>query len=184
MLSRLDLGRTQSLTEIRLRCTETDLWANELRGLPQVDKVEELEGGPTEVHLRVIHRTSEFIPIFRDLQLMRRFPFTIQGGEATWIVVAPKLLIRRLLARIQERALGASLESIRRASSVGPSGTLTPRRAELLRKAMAAGYFDVPRKVTLTDLAKRLGLAPSSLSEALAIGEKKLLEEWPGVETA
>ena len=44
---------------------------------------------------------------------------------------------------------------------------------------MAAGYFEVPRKVTLTTLAKNLGMAASSLSEGLAIVEKKLLSQWP-----
>jgi len=42
---------------------------------------------------------------------------------------------------------------------------------------MAAGYFEVPRRVTLTELAERIGVAVSSLSEMLAVVEKKLLQE-------
>ena len=179
VLSRLDLGRTRSLTEIRLHSDGTNLPADELRGLSQVDEVEELEGGPTEVHLRVIHRTSEFVPIFRDLRLMRRFPFSIRAGAASWVVVASKARLQQLLSRLRERVPSATLESVRHADTAGPFGLLTPRQGDLLRRAMAAGYFEVPRKITLTALAERFDLAPSSLSEALAIVEKKLLEQWP-----
>jgi predicted DNA binding protein len=41
---------------------------------------------------------------------------------------------------------------------------------------MAAGYFAVPRRITLTGLANKLGKSKSSLSEMLANIEKKLLE--------
>ena len=41
---------------------------------------------------------------------------------------------------------------------------------------MAAGYFAVPRGITLTDLARRLDRSKSAVSEAIAIIERKLLE--------
>lgn len=154
----------------------------EMRRLPQVDEVEQLESGPDFVHLRVVHRTSPFVPIFRELRLMRRFPFSIEAGEASWVVVAPASKARVLLDRIREQVPGAAVEAVRHSDPRTRSGPLTPRQADLLRRAVAAGYFEVPRLITLTDLAKRLDLAPSSLSEALAIVEKKLLERWPAAD--
>ncbi|MCI4327047.1 MAG: helix-turn-helix domain-containing protein [Thermoplasmata archaeon] len=41
---------------------------------------------------------------------------------------------------------------------------------------MAAGYFAVPRGITLTDLAARLDRSKSAVSESIAIIERKLLE--------
>jgi predicted DNA binding protein len=41
---------------------------------------------------------------------------------------------------------------------------------------MAAGYFAVPRGITLTDLARQIGRSKSAVSEAIAIIERKLLE--------
>jgi len=41
---------------------------------------------------------------------------------------------------------------------------------------MAAGYFAVPRGITLTALARRLHRSKSSISESLALIEKQLLE--------
>jgi predicted DNA binding protein len=179
VLSRLDIGHQRSLTELRLHAPDPHSLVEELRGLPQVEMADELEGTPSEVHLRVVNRTSEFISIFRDLQVMRRFPFTIEAGVGNWVVVAPQTKIQRLMARLRERVPTATVEAVRHADPARPTGPLTPRQADLLRRAMAAGYFEVPRKVTLTALARNLGMAPSSLSESLAIVEKKLLERWP-----
>ena len=179
MLSRLDVGPSTSVTELRLPLSEAYTWAFEVRTFSQVTDVQELEKGASDVHLRVTHRTSEFIPIFRALRLMRRFPFTIQGGEASWVVVATEPKMRELIRRLQERVPTARVESVRHAEGPSAAGPLTAKQADLLRRAIAAGYFEVPRKVTLRALAKRLGLAPSSVSEALAIVEKKLLVSWP-----
>jgi predicted DNA binding protein len=177
VLSRLDIGHRRSLTELRLHAPEARSLADELRALPQVEAVEELEGGPTETHFRVVNRTSEFIPIFRELNIMRRFPFSIQAGVGTWVVVAPKATIRRLLDRLHEQVPAAALEAVHPAGPSRSEGSLTPRQEDLLRRAMAAGYFEVPRRISLTALAKNLGIAPSTLSESLAKVEKKLLEQ-------
>lgn len=179
VLSRLDVDRGRSLTEIEVHASTSESWADEIRALPRVSSVEELEGSPGRVHLRVVHRTSQFISIFRDLRLMRRFPFTIRGGDAFWVIVAPESKHRALLARLRAEAPAAVIESVRHPEVGGTGGPLTARQADLLRRAVAAGYFEVPRKVTLTTLAKNLGMAASSLSEALAIVEKKLVERWP-----
>lgn len=179
VLSRLDVGNNRSLTEIRLHASDGLELAEALRALPHVYEVEELERRPGMVHFRVIHRTSMFVPIFRELRLMRRFPFRIAGGEAAWVVVAPESKARALLGRLRAAAPGAILESVQHVEVAPLRGALTPRQTELLQRAVGAGYFEVPRKITLTDLAKNLDLAPSSVSEALAIIEKKLLESWP-----
>ena len=89
VLSRLDVDRHRSLTEIELHVSDPGPWADEIRALAQVSEVEELEKGSDRVHLQVIHRTSGFVPIFRELRLMRRFPFTIQAGTAFWVILAP-----------------------------------------------------------------------------------------------
>jgi hypothetical protein len=179
MLSRLDLGARRSLSEVRLHVPEPGPWADEIRALDHVEEVELLMSGPRETRLRVIHRTSQFVPIFRELQLMRRFPFTIRAGEAAWVVIASEQRIRQLLDRLAEHAPGVLIESVSHSEGTVGGNVLTPRQTELLQRATAAGYFDVPRKITLTRLAAQEGMAISSLSQALALVEKKLVERWP-----
>ncbi|HTT25710.1 MAG TPA: helix-turn-helix domain-containing protein, partial [Thermoplasmata archaeon] len=52
---------------------------------------------------------------------------------------------------------------------------LTPSQRTLLLQAVAAGYFDVPRRTSLTRLASRLAKSKSTVSEMLAIVEHKLV---------
>jgi predicted DNA binding protein len=179
MLSRLDIGAHQSVSEMRLHVPGPGPWADEMQGLAQVKTAELLASTPSEVRLRVIHRTSPFVSIFRELRLMRRFPFTIRSGEALWVVIASEQKVRQLLDRLSVRSTGVLLESVRHTDDSAGGLTLTPRQNALLQRAMASGYFEVPRKITLTRLAAQEGMAVSSLSEALAIVEKKLLERWP-----
>ena len=181
ILSRNDLDRVRSLSEVRLHVPGPGRWLEEIRALPRVEEVEPLSVDPSTLHFRVVHRTSAFVPLFRELHLERRFPFSIRAGEATWVVVASKAKIRTLLARLRAIAPDVVLEAVRHTELHRPTGPLTPHQSDLLHRAIAAGYFEIPRKVSLTELAKQLGVATSTLSESLAIVEKKLVEHWPGV---
>lgn len=52
---------------------------------------------------------------------------------------------------------------------------LTVRQEQAIRTALDAGYYEVPRKISLTDLAAKLDLSPSSLSELLRRAERTIL---------
>ena len=179
ILSRTDLDARRSLTEARLHGRESEGWLEEIRNLPLVEQMEPLSiAGPT-THFRVVHRTSGVVQVFRRLQLERRFPFTIRAAEASWVVVAPEAKLRSLIARLRKIAPAVTLESVRHTDLHPPSGPLTPRQVDLLHRSIAAGYFEIPRRVSLTQLADDLNVAPSTLSERLAVIEKKLVEHWP-----
>ena len=179
ILSRTDLDARRSLTEVRLYMADLGEWRPELERLPLVEEVEPLGEGPSTAHFRVVHRTSGMVRVFRELHLERRFPFTIRAGEASWVVVATEPRIRTLIERLRKVAPSVVLESVRHTHLHRPTGPLTPRQADLLHQAITAGYFEIPRKVTLSELAERLGVAGSTLSEGLAVIEKKLVERWP-----
>jgi hypothetical protein len=65
-----------------------------------------------------------------------------------------------------------------------PGDGLTDRQREALRTAYELGYFDIPRRATLDDVATHLDIAPSSVSERLRRAQTQLIEEtvattWP-----
>ena len=41
--------------------------------------------------------------------------------------------------------------------------------------AISLGYFDFPRKISLTELSKKVSIKPSTLSEILRNAERKIL---------
>lgn len=58
------------------------------------------------------------------------------------------------------------------------SASLTERQERLLVFAAASGYYDFPRRVSLTRLAEKVGVAPSTLSEILRGAEKRIVTAY------
>jgi predicted DNA binding protein len=53
---------------------------------------------------------------------------------------------------------------------------LTARQEEVLGKALVKGYFEFPRRISLTNLSELVGVRPSTLSEILRSAERRVLE--------
>jgi predicted DNA binding protein len=63
----------------------------------------------------------------------------------------------------------------------GPDGNhLTERQREALSLAYERGYFEVPKQVTLTELAAELNITPQTLSRHIRIGVQKIIETTAG----
>ena len=58
------------------------------------------------------------------------------------------------------------------------SEALTEKQERVLWIALKMGFFDYPRKLTMQQLSKRLGVGLSSLSEILRRGTRRLLEDF------
>lgn len=68
----------------------------------------------------------------------------------------------------------------RRVRQVGSASTartegLTRKQREALVRAFDAGYFDVPRRITLTELADQLGVSDTAVSERLRRGTSAMI---------
>lgn len=71
-----------------------------------------------------------------------------------------------------------TLSSVEPVPSAGPDGVLTQRQHDALAQALASGYYDVPRKTRLSDLAADMDVSQSSLSELLRRAERRLVEVY------
>lgn len=103
-----------------------------------------------------------------------RFPFDVRDGWARFLVVAPIEQVAVFVGALRAEGIEVRVSSSREHR---PLEGLTDRQRELLHAAVAQGYFEVPRHVTLTELARRLHVAKSTLSETLARGERRLIEQ-------
>jgi predicted DNA binding protein len=94
-------------------------------------------------------------------------------GRVDWNLITGsegslKELVDRLVAE------GCDVE-IRRARRPEVRRPLTDRQEEVIRMALRAGYYDQPKRVTIKDLAKRAGIAPSTFQEILQRAERKVM---------
>lgn len=106
-------------------------------------------------------------------------PTQVEQGVETWAVgLADQAQAAPLLESIG--TLGV-LHSHRLARESFPDVRLSDAQRRVLRAAMAEGYYDFPRRISPTLLAKRLGLAKSTLLEHLRKAEAKVMLAQEGL---
>ncbi len=93
------------------------------------------------------------------------------------ILVGDATALRKVMNTLRRRQAAGV---IRQVSNPGPFALLTPRQWEVIVLAIEAGYFESPRKISLTALASRLSISPPSLSEVLRHAEGRVLAEYVG----
>ncbi len=173
VLDRLPVDARTMMFDVR-HASKRDL-VPELRRRASIVSVEshgiEAEGQ----RLRVFARGPTLVPLHQRLRLARQLPFSVRRGTATWTVIGPAARVRRLLEHLSRRALDPRIVSLRRGPAPPYRATLTSRQRELFRRAWTAGYYEVPRRVSLSELARRSGVATSTLSVTLARAERRLL---------
>jgi len=57
-------------------------------------------------------------------------------------------------------------------------GILTENQERVFWLALKSGFFDYPRQIDLTNLSKKLGISPATLSEIMRRGTRRLLEHY------
>lgn len=100
--------------------------------------------------------------------------------EADGSVSATVTGSRHGLAAFARRLYGptAPLELVQLHSVQPPVAFLTLPQDDALRAAVAAGYYRIPRKLNLHQLAKKLGITSASLSERLRRAEGRIISRY------
>jgi predicted DNA binding protein len=155
-------------------------WTREIQSYPDVKKVDALaEVGGGSLY-RVSDRNPPVVHLYRKLGLPLQFPMRMQAGYIRWEVVSRQDEFRAILTYAREVDPRVEVVSIRNRPLRSHLPLLTETQQALLTRAMAEGYFAVPRGITLTELARRLNRSKSAISESIATIEKKLLESVMG----
>jgi len=108
------------------------------------------------------------------------FPVRLSEGLAIWKLVATRKRINDLLLQFEERGINFSLLRILNSdySVDDDKNKLNPEESQVIRKAIKLGFFDIPRRISLEELANELGKSKSALSVRLRkIIKKKVLFE-------
>ncbi len=176
VLNRGELEPGLSISDHWISGRPAGTWTREIASYPDVLKVESLAEVGDGCLYRITYRNPPIIGVYRTLGLPVPFPLRIQGGCIDWEIAARYADFETVLAYARKRDPNAKVVSIRRRPLRNHLPELTERQHQLLTEAMAAGYFAVPRGITLTELARKLNRSKSSISESIALIEQKLLE--------
>ena len=103
-------------------------------------------------------------------------PLDIEDGVATVEVTGEHERVAEMGRRLSDLGLRYEVERVRQ--RVDPARLLTDRQRELLLAAVDLGYYDVPRRATLTEVAEHVGIAKSTCSETLQRVERTVVREF------
>lgn len=176
VLNRADVSKDVSVSDYWIGGKPPGVWAPEIAKFRDVLKVDSLAEVGEGCLYRITYRNPEIIAVYRRLGMPIQFPMRIQGGFIRWEVVARNSEFQAVLQHVRTADPDFQVISIRRRPLRSHLPTLTDAQHQLLTDAMAAGYFAVPRGITLTDLARRLNRSKSAVSEAISVIERKLLD--------
>lgn len=106
-------------------------------------------------------------------------PLNSNVQPASWRFIARTTSdLRHVLSGLEKEGTKTRIVEV---SALDQKATLTGRQKEIISIAVAKGYFEFPRKISLTQLSQFLGIKPSTLSEILRSAERRLLENAVGV---
>lgn len=168
---------------------ETGVGLVELRGpnLPALaDRMREHEAvlsldvlGASEDRMVVQFETSDPLLLLsvRESGLPLEPPVEIRDGEATVEVTASRDRLSMFGKQLEQFGMRFDVDFIR-GEMEDRERLLTDRQRELIVTAVNQGYYDTPRKCSLTELAAELDMAKSTLSETLHRAEGTIISEF------
>jgi predicted DNA binding protein len=103
-------------------------------------------------------------------------PYSGPEADGKWkLLVKDSEQLKALLANLEGREIVASIGGL---SGVRRGEDLTSRQMEILAKAISLGYFEFPRRFSLTELSEQIGVKPSTLSQVLRAAEEKVMARY------
>jgi predicted DNA binding protein len=144
--------------------------------IPFVSRVEvHPETGRSALY-RIVLKRPALHEVLRRHRILTRFPIVYVDGYMRFETLAPADQVRRLVRELSREVGPSRVEAVRQ-GSVHPSVLgLSAPQLTTFRNALAAGYFESPRRTTVTQLARQMGRSKSTVSEQLSVIQQKLAE--------
>lgn len=175
-----------SFTLVRLTGADIDAAIDELDGHAQISDL--TVAGRTEEETTVYFRTTAPLLVFssREPGTPIDLPIEIRDGEATVDVTGSRERLAVLADRLERVGLRYRIDRLE--EQPAERQLLSERQLEVVVAGVDEGYYDTPRRCSLTELADHLGIAKSTCSETLHRAEeaviKRFVDELPGSESA
>lgn len=101
---------------------------------------------------------------------------TVRNGVMLAEIKIPHDRLSGVIAAI--KAIGGSCELLSLSRTDGIEGLLTAPQQRFVTTAMRHGYYDTPRRCTLTELASVLGVTPAAASTMAHRTEERIIKEF------
>lgn len=152
----------------------------EIKNHPSVFEFSILEREDNRVQFNVKTKDPYLLYGVIKCGVLINFPVRVREGFGVWRIISTRKRIDDLLTLFEEKEINFSLLRIGKSpyNLDDDKNKLSFQESEILNKAINLGFFEVPRKISLEELANQLGKSKSTLSVMLRkIIKKKVLFE-------
>jgi len=108
-------------------------------------------------------------------KLLIIYPILVKEGIIRIEAITDRYKMDHFITRLEKKGIRAVIESI---GYYYKSTLLTPRQREILTLAIKNGYFEIPRRNTLSEFAKSIGISKSALFETMRRIYRRLAEHF------
>lgn len=169
-------GLLQSLVEIDPGAASPAAVVDALRHNPDVVDVEAIVPPKGRILASLRVRECRACQALADSECHLTDATASGSGGLEWHLLAPRRSdVESLVRELQGRGLEPEVAAIR---DVRGTAMLTDRQEKVIGLAYKLGYFEFPKRISLTQLARKVGVSKSTLSEILRTGEAKILHAY------
>ena len=165
----------EAVATVRVAGTDRDRVEAALRDHGRVERVTTVERRGEVRTLRVLGRAPAYLPAARAVGLPLESAVEVADGRAAVTAVGDRDRIEAFGRRLADDGITVGVAATGEADS---DRTLTEAQRELVFEAVRAGYYDTPRRCTLTELAEANDIAKSTCSETLHRAEGRVMRRF------
>lgn len=98
------------------------------------------------------------------------------NGKVDWtLVVSDKSVLKDIFDHLKSKGVESDLVKL---TKIDDKESLTERQDKITHVAFERGYFDYPKRISLRELARMFDVSPSTLSEILRKGQRKIVLDY------
>ena len=156
---------------------------NLFNGVDQAQLLDRTRDGVCTYFLRTkVHRGSTDYMILQGVKGYLMQPFGIREDRVTLTFMGDSKQVKRFLQTMEKLKIHHKVLSLTDARFPvdSPLGRLTEKQRRVLVTAYRLGYYDLPKKVTTRELAKKLGVDSSTIVIHRIKAERRLIAEVMG----
>jgi predicted DNA binding protein len=177
-------GNESGFALVRLAGSGVPEMIDEIKTHPQVLEITVVQRSEREATIHFETTAPLLLFSSRESGIPIELPVEIRDGEATIEVTGSRERLAELAEQLEQFGLQYRIERVQ--ERLHQSQLLSERQLEVVAAAVDEGYYDTPRRCSLTELADHLGIAKSTCSETLHRAEegivKRFVEELPTLE--
>lgn len=175
-----DLEKSIGNSIIEIMHYSIDSIIQEIKNHPSVFKFSILEKEDRKIKFNVKTKDPYLLYAVIKCGVLINFPVRVKDGYAYWRLISSRKSIDQLLTLFEQKNIDFELLRIGKSPYIleEDKHKLTYNESYVLDKAISLGFFEIPREISLEELANRLGKSKSALSVMLRkIIKKKVVFE-------